>query len=280
VISVSGADGLHKIVVMNPKGGCGKTTLATNLAGWFALRGPPPTLVDCDPHGFCTRWVESRAPHHPKIHARAASRLTARSTLDVHPDSSVAIIDLPAAIASEQLHAFVYLADSLLLPVTPSEIDVHAATRFIAELLLDVRLDRSERRIGIVANRVRGRTRSFAMLMRFLGSLRIPLIAALRDSQAFVHAAALGLGVCELPPHRVRDDLPALEALGRWLERRRAVSRAQRDALIAKTAYRYAEARGFVGGDPTSDWLRAEEEVDRTGVAGLAAGEDLVPAEQ
>ena len=277
MISISGADGLHKIVVMNPKGGCGKTTLATNLAGWFAHRGPPPTVVDCDPQGFCTRWIESRAPHRPKVHGVATGPLTHRSTIEVHAESSVVIIDLPAAITGDQLHAFVYLADSLLLPVTPSEIDVYSATRFIAELLLDAQLDRSDRRVGIVANRVRERTKSFAMLMRFLSSLRIPLIGSLRDSQSFVQAAALGLAVCELPPHRVQDDAPALDAIGAWLERRRAMSRAQREALVAKAAYRYAEARGFVGGDPRADWLRAEQEVDAIG-SGEMTGEPAVQA--
>ena len=279
MISISGADGLHKIVVMNPKGGCGKTTLATNLAGWFALRGPPPTVIDCDPQGFCTRWAESRPSDRPKVHCVEAGPLTARSTIEAHAESSIVIIDLPAAITGDQLHAFVYLADSLLLPVTPSEIDVHSATRFIAELLLDAQLDRNERRVGIVANRVRERTRSFAMLARFLGSLRIPLIGALRDSQNFVQAAALGLGVCELPLHRVKDDLPALDAIGQWLERRKAMSRAQRNALIAKAAYRYAEARGFVGGDPSADWLRAAEEVDGIGT-GEIAGDDPAPSGQ
>jgi chromosome partitioning protein len=187
----------------------------------------------------------------------------------VPAESSVVIIDLPAAITGDQLHAFVYLADSLLLPVTPSDIDVYSATRFIAELLLDAQLDRSERRVGIVANRVRERTRSFAMLMRFLGSLRIPLIGALRDSQNFVQAAAQGLSVCELPPHRVQDDLPALDAIGAWLQRRRGVSRAQR----------YAEARGFVGGDPAADWQRAEREIDGAGTGETAGGERVL-AEQ
>jgi chromosome partitioning protein len=281
MISISGADGLHTIVVMNPKGGCGKTTLATNLAAWFALRGPPPTIIDCDPQGYCTRWVESRASDRPKVHCVESGPLTARSELEAHADSSVVIIDLPAAITGDQLHAFVYLADSLLLPVAPSEIDVHSATRFIAELLLDAQLDRSERRVGIVANRVRERTRSFAMLVRFLSSLRIPLLGSLRDSQNFVQAAALGLGVCELPPHRVKDDLPALDAIGAWLERRKAnaVSRAQRDALIAKAAYRYAEARGFVGGDPRADWLRAVEEIDGIGT-GEPAGDIPAPVGQ
>ena len=277
MISISGVDGLHKIVVMNPKGGCGKTTLATNLAGWFALRGPPPTLVDCDPQGFSTRWIERRPPQRPTVHGLATGPLTARSTIEVPAESSVVIVDLPAAITNDQLHEFVYLADSLLLTVMPSDIDVYSATRFIAELLLDAQLDRRDRRVGIVANRVRQRTKSLAMLMRFLGSLRIPLIGALRDSQNFVQAAALGLSVCELPPHRAQDDPPALDAVGRWLERRRAMSRAQRDALVAEAAYRYAEARGFVGGDPAADWLRAEQEVDGAGTS-QTAREEPVPA--
>ena len=170
-------------------------------------------------------------------------------------------------------------ADSLLLPVMPSDIDVYSATRFIAELLLDAQLDRRERRVGIVANRVRQRTRSLAMLLRFLGSLRIPLIGALRDSQNFVQAAALGLSVGELPPHRAQEDIGALDAIGRWLERRRAMSRAQREALIAAAAYRYAEARGFVGGDAAADWLRAEQEIDRLGTEEPASW-DPEPATQ
>ena len=186
---------------------------------------------------------------------------------------------MPAAIPATRLHAYVHLADSLLLPIQPSEIDVFGAARFIAELLLVAQLDRGTRKLAIVANRVRMTTRSYRMLARFLGSLRIPLIASLRDSQNFVQAAALGLAVCELPPHRVQDDVPALDTIGEWLERRRAVSRAQREALIAKAAYRYAEARGFVGGDARSDWLRAEQEVDSSGT-GAAAAEDAVPAEQ
>jgi hypothetical protein len=77
----------------------------------------------------------------------------------------------------------------------------------------------------------------------------------------------------------VQDDLPALDAIGAWLQRRRAVSRAQREALIAKAAYRYAEARGFVGGDPAVDWQRAEREVDGTGTGETAGGERVL-AEQ
>ena len=263
MISISGANGLHKIVVMNPKGGCGKTTLATNLAGWFALRGATPTLIDYDPHGFCLRWLEKRAADRPRIYGLAASLLGEGASPDVPRDSSVVIIDLPAAITDRELHDFVYFADSLLLPVMPSAIDVSSAARFVAELLLDAQLDRSERRLAIVANRVRERTKSFATLVSFLASLRIPLIATLRDSQSFVHAAAQGLGVCELPAHRAREDLSGLEAIGRWLAQRRSLSQVQREELIARAAQRYAEARGLTLGGPTTDAFHAGRGIGR-----------------
>jgi chromosome partitioning protein len=266
VISIKGADNLHKIVVLNPKGGCGKTTLATNLASFYALRGPPPTLVDCDPQGFCMGWLQRRPQDRPAIYGirgygdglNAADSIS----LEVRPESSTVIVDLPAAIPYERLHAYTYLADSLLLPVQPSEIDVYSATRFIAELLLDVQLDRRERRLAIVANRVRSNTKSYQMLMRFLTSLKIPMIAALRDSQNYVQAAAHGIGICELPIHKIKNDVPQMSAVVSWLDKRRTVTMAQRQAMIARAAYRYAERRGFEGGDPVTDWLNAEEEVN------------------
>ena len=171
------------------------------------------------------------------------------------------IVDLPAGIPHDRLHAYTYAADSVLLPIMPSEIDIHSATRFIAELLLDAQLDRREQKLAIVANRVRSNTKSYQMLMRFLGSLKIPLIASLRDSQSFVQAAALGIGVCELAPHKVEIELAQLSAIVSWLERRR-LSQQRRRSMIAHEAYRRAAQRGFGGGDPHVDWLEAERAVD------------------
>jgi len=257
---------LHKIVVLNPKGGCGKTTVATNLASLFALRGPPPTLLDCDPQGFCLRWLDKRPSKRPKIHGFPVdtTQNAASNPLEPqgHPDSTVVIVDLPGGIPHARLHAYTYDADSILLPIMPSDIDIHSATGFIAELLLDAQLDRRENKLGIIANRVRARTRTYTMLVRFLTSLRIPMIATLRDSQAYTLAAASGLGVCELPASRVREDVAGLDAIMRWLDRRRTVSEHRRQALIAEVAYRHAEERGFGGGDPDRDWLDAEREVD------------------
>ncbi|MGI9259428.1 MAG: ParA family protein [Gammaproteobacteria bacterium] len=283
MIKDTGLRDLHKIVVINPKGGCGKSTLATNVASSFARRGAHPTLVDCDPNGFSMRWLEKRAPKRPPIHGieaydisgDAAEPISAR----VPPESTTIIFDLPAAITSGQLIEFTYLADSLLVPVMPSAVDVYSATRFIAELLLNRQLDRRDKKLAIVANRVRRNTKSYQMLQRFLTSLKIPVIAEFRDSQNFVAAMDEGIGVCELPPYRIRNDIEQFNALMKWLDRHPAAKRKQaakepkseealsdekRMELIAAAAYRRAEERGFQGGDPSLDWIEAEREVDET----------------
>jgi chromosome partitioning protein len=265
VINIAGADNLQKIVILNPKGGCGKTTLATNLASYYASRGSPPTLVDCDPQGFCMRWLDKRPPSRPTIYGIQADfgiRDASEGPLaSVEPDSSVVIIDLPAGIPHSHLHAVTYLADNVLLPIVPSEIDIYSATRFIAELLLDVQLDRREQTLAIVANRVRSRTKSYGMLMRFLTSLKIPMVGTLRDSQTFVHASARGIGICEMPNYLDGNDVAQIAAIATWLDKRRKTTK-DRQALIAQVAYRNAQGRGFSGGDPIADWLEAEREVD------------------
>jgi chromosome partitioning protein len=225
-MSIAGGDDLHRIVVLNPKGGSGKTTLSTNLASIYALRKPPPTLIDCDPQGFCSRWLDRRTPDRPPIYGIDAFRTgvsgsptTAASVLEQIPsDSRVAIFDLPAAISLDELYTHTHFADSILIPIVPSEIDIHSAAQLISELLLDVQLDRRDNKLAIVANRVRANTRSYQMLRRFLSSLKIPVISALRDSQAYVQAAADGVGICEMPPYRVRDDLISWKAILSWLD--------------------------------------------------------------
>jgi chromosome partitioning protein len=266
VISITGADNLHKIVILNPKGGCGKTTLATNLASYFAQRGPPPTLIDCDPQGFSLGWLDKRPAERPPILGLRGYgdrfELTDLLRIEVDPRSTIAIIDLPAAIPYGRLHAYTHLADSLLLPIQPSDVDVYSATRFIATLLLDVQLDRSERRLAIVANRVRSTTKSYRMLLRFLTSLKIPLIATLKDSQGYVQAAAQGIGICETPAYRLQEDLGQLQTIAAWLNARRTVTMEQRQAMIARAAYHYAQQRAFKGGEPVADWLQPERDVD------------------
>lgn len=230
VIEIGGANDLQKIVVINPKGGCGKTTLSTNIASYYALRGTAPTVIDCDPLGYCIRWLEKRPADRPVCYGIEAFSAAPGEPLELPADSRIAIIDLPSVISFDDLHGYTHLADSVLLPVVPSAIDVFSASRFIAELMLNVQLDRHDKKLAIVANRVKSRTRSFEMLKRFLTSLKIPMIATLRDSQVFVQAAAQGIGICDLPDYLVRNDLPQMSAIMQWLERPLSgVSRDHRD---------------------------------------------------
>jgi chromosome partitioning protein len=117
-----------------------------------------------------------------------------------------------------QIHDLIYDASNVIIPVLPSPIDIRYAARFMAELLLVAQLDRRAVRVGIVANRTRKNTRSLQQLIRFLSSLKIPLVAVLRDSQCFVNAAGKGIGVAELPHYQGRQDLESLSQLVAWLD--------------------------------------------------------------
>ena len=226
---------LNTIVVLNPKGGCGKTTLVTNLASYYASRGPMPAVMDCDPQGSTMRWIEKRSAFQPPIHGIAAYKKTMQATrswqLRVPLETTTLIVDSPAGLTHENLREVTRDASSILVPVLPSSIDIHAASRCIADLLLVAKIDRRDRKLAVVANRTRQNTRSFDKLMRFLDSLGIPIIGVLRDSQNFVHAAEEGIGVCEMQRHRVKKEMEQIERvvawLDGWMERRRDISTGQ-----------------------------------------------------
>ena len=224
---------LNKIVVINPKGGCGKTTLSTNLAAYYAKRGPIPAIMDCDPQGSSMTWIERRPAANPAIHGIAAYKRTMQATrswqLRVPNETVNVLVDSPASISHDNLRELTRDATSILVPVLPSSMDIHAASRCIADLLLVARIDRNDKKLAVVANRTRKHTKSFAKLMRFLDSLGIPIIAVMRDSQNFVHAAEEGIGVCEMQPSRVRPDVEQIEKIVQWLEawpQRRKIAKA------------------------------------------------------
>jgi chromosome partitioning protein len=227
---------LNKIVVINPKGGCGKTTLSTNLAAWFAKRGPIPAIMDCDPQGSTMTWIERRPPSNPPIHGIAAYKRTMQATrswqLRVPSETRNLIVDSPASLSHDDLREVTRDASSILVPVLPSSIDIHAASRCIADLLLVAKIDRRDRKLAVVANRTRKNTKSFQKLMRFLDSLGIPIIAVLRDSQNFVHAAEEGIGICEMQPYRVKKDIVELEKIVSWLDSWRERRRGSADTTI------------------------------------------------
>jgi chromosome partitioning protein len=213
-------DDLNKIVVLNPKGGCGKTTLATNLASYYALRGPAPTLIDFDPNGYTARWLERRPRDSHRINGIASDEFAMHGKrgwpFRMSKMAGTVIIDTPAALTRREITELTYDADCILVPILPSAFDVHVTTSFIAQLLLLTDFDRP---VAIIANRTRKNTRSLAMLMRILNNIETPTIAVLRNSQNYVHATALGLGIYEMPHHKVSQDIEQFDLIVNWLDR-------------------------------------------------------------
>jgi chromosome partitioning protein len=220
---------MQRILVLNPKGGSGKTTIATNLASYFASQGDRPLLSDSDPQGSSTRWLKKRKPEQPFIHGVAAferdTRMTRAWQMRIPPDAAHVVVDTPAAIPAQAMPEMTKNADAIIVPVLPSDIDIHACSKCIADLLLIAKVRRDENRIGVVANRVRRNTRIYQSLMRFLETLRIPVIATLRDSQNYVHAAEQGLGLHEMKHHVVEQDLGDWQPMLAWLKAKEGVWR-------------------------------------------------------
>lgn len=214
---------MQRILILNPKGGSGKTTLATNLAASFAVSGSWPALMDLDAQGSSMRWLSKRPNEQAPIYGIAGFSRSAAVTrswqLRVPRDCDPLIIDTPAALETHDLPEITRGADIILVPVMPSDIDIHTAAKCIADLLLVAKIKRSDDRIGIIASRVRSNTLVSQSLMRFLMSIDIPLIATLRDSQNYLRAAELGVGISEMPTWQVSKDLDEWHNLLGWLDR-------------------------------------------------------------
>jgi chromosome partitioning protein len=213
---------MQRILVLNPKGGSGKTTIATNLVSYFASQGDRPVLTDNDAQGSSTRWLKKRKPEQAFIHGIAAferdPRVTRAWQMRTPSDAAHVVIDTPAAVVAQDMPQMTASADAIIVPVLPSDIDIHAFSKCIADLLLIAKVRRDENRIGVVANRVKRNTLVYQSLMRFLQTLRIPVIATLRDSQNYVRAAEQGLGVHEMKRQLVEQDIEDWRPLLAWLK--------------------------------------------------------------
>ena len=215
-------DNLNRVVILNPKGGCGKSTLVTNIAACYAARGAAPAIMDFDPQGSATAWLGRRPGDRAQIHGITAFKRSIHATrswqLRVPEETGTLLVDSAAGISHDELRELTRDSSSILVPVLPSMMDTHAASRIIADLLLVAKINRNEQKLAVIANRTRKNTKSLAKLMRFLDSLGIPIIAVLRDSQNFVYAAEEGIGVHEMQPSRVRPDVEQIDRIVTWLE--------------------------------------------------------------
>ncbi|MFW2406009.1 MAG: P-loop NTPase [Gammaproteobacteria bacterium] len=224
---------LKRIIVLNPKGGSGKSTLATNLAGFLTVQGFPAALMDFDPQGSSMRWLQNRPEERPVVHGIAAFEKDQTATrsfrMQIPRDIRHLVVDTPAAVASHDLIEFTRGAHAIVVPVLPSDIDIHAASRLIADMLLVAKVSRRMGRLGVVANRVRDNTLGYRKLKIFLERLSIEVIGELRDSQSYVRAADQGLSIHEMQPSRVKKDLDGWKSITRWLEERLGTELTPRD---------------------------------------------------
>lgn len=212
----------RRIVVLNSKGGSGKTTLATNLAALLSGNNEPTVILDYDKQGSSSYWLKKRESTHTAIPGVEAFRPTPTNMtrswfLRVPQATRWVILDTPAGLDDQQLRQFVLQADVVLIPVMPSPSDIHAVTRFIERLFIAGRVKTTKTRIGIVANRVKLNLDIYRKLRRFLDTLKLPVVAQLHDSHHYVQAAADGLGIAELPNGHNKCDADEWRRLYAWI---------------------------------------------------------------
>ncbi len=212
-----------RIVVMNAKGGCGKTTVATNLASYCAARGVAAALFDYDPQASSSFWLKTRPHELPAIHGVAAYQppqqgVTRAWQLRVPDTTRFVITDTPAGYWGLDIEDRVAESDVILIPVLPSAIDIRSTADFIRDVLLIGKARARNKQLAIVVNRARLRTKALEKLERFIYSLDIPVIGQIRDTQLYVHAAEKGAGVHELGERAAQQDAQSWERILTWLQ--------------------------------------------------------------
>ena len=210
---------MRHIMVLNAKGGCGKSTLATNIASYFANEGASVALADYDPQRSGLDWLDRRPDKRPKITGVSAFDDGLRR---VPRSADIVVSDAPARSHGKELSDLVKHAETIVVPVLPSTIDMLATTRFLKELQDVGKIQRKQAKVGVVANRVRDNTLIFDDLDEYLTKARVPYIAALREAQNYVRAYTRGLGIFELPEYLAWPDWDEWQPLTAWLRSKRS----------------------------------------------------------
>ncbi len=205
----------QRVLVLNSKGGCGKSTLATNLASWFAVAGHAVALADFDEQRTSYEWTRSRPAALPQV---LGLRAWKHGLADLPPTIGRVVMDAPARVDRKEMKGMVRDSDVVLVPMLPSLIDMRAAGRFMEDLLDLGRVERRKVRVGLVANRLREQTVMAAELCRFIEAFELPHIASLRETQNYVHAYRRGMGICDLPLYLSAADRAQWVPLLTWIE--------------------------------------------------------------
>ncbi len=212
------------ILVINSKGGSGKTTLSTNLAGYFASKKCRTAIMDYDPQGSCMHWLRLRSGQLNSIHGANAAPAKGNAHLGsrqgwIPLDTEVLVIDAPAGANGLLLKELVRRANYIVIPVAPSPIDIHATADFIKDLFLVGGARTANAKIAVVANRVRNRsTPIYASLERFLNSLKMPFLTSISDSEIYLQAVEQGTGIFEMDEVITAKERQEMMPIMRWLE--------------------------------------------------------------
>lgn len=213
---------MNTTLVINAKGGVGKTTITTNLASYFAARDIQTTIADFDPQGSSLNWLAQRGTEARKIHGTDLSTRVgggfAHGRRVIPRDTRQLIIDAPAGPSRLLLQDLLARTQSILIPVAPSSIDVHATANFIKELLLVGHVRFRNIRVAVLANRVRNNKPVYAPLERFVASLGITFAGRVTDSDVYVEAAETGLGVFDLTAEAAGDEQKEFLPIARWVQ--------------------------------------------------------------
>ena len=203
------------VVIANPKGGVGKTTLATNVAGFFASRGRAVMLGDADRQGSSQLWLGLRPPA-----ARPISSWDVGGDNLVKPPKGTThvVLDTPGGLHGRRLGEVVKLADKIIVPLQPSVFDIFATRAFLDHLAEYRRIGKVQ--VGIVGMRVDARTIAADQLQAFVAGLGFPVLGMVRDTQNYIHLAARGLSLFDVAPGRVDKDLAQWEGICSWLDQK------------------------------------------------------------
>lgn len=204
---------MRAVLVANPKGGAGKTTLATNLSGYFANQGKVTTLCDLDRQQSSLRWMAFRDPALPAL---AGYYGGSQITLSLPREADWVVVDAPAGLQGYKLSDYLRAADRVLVPLVPSVFDMAATEDFLNSIRGEIRGSRAK--VGIVAMRVDPRTKAASMLEEFLKHFDIPIVAYLRNTQNYVNVAAAGATIFDPPKAKHRRDVEQWEPLLDWLQ--------------------------------------------------------------